>query len=371
MHRRASSISGWTLHVVAPLRVAWSLGVFRLAIVPRVQRQLRGWEQTARAIPDPQLRRQALDSLRCKRGNAEAAAVFAILSPWRWRAAVVSVLVALQVLTDFLDTVSEVAVADPLRNSRALHEALVDAVRIKASGLDYYRHHPCCDSGVYVACLVAFCRARVQVLPACDTVRPLLVRAARRCGEGQSQTHAAIHQGPASLAAWARVLAEPTRYQWWEVAAAASSSVAVHALVAAAADRRTTRAEAERLDVTYYLTVGCLTVLLDNLVDRDDDAADGGHSYLRYYACASTAAARLVLIADHARDSMRGLRRCGRHRALLAGVLGFYLSAPGAHTAYARPIAARMLERAGTEVWLIIFAMRARRRVRRGSGYCS
>lgn len=117
-----------------------------------------------------------------------------------------------------------------------------------------------------------------------------------------------------------------------EVAAGASSSVAIHALVAAAADPRTTRADAERIDATYHLAVGSLTALLDNLIDRDHDAAGGGHSYLAYYADATEVGARLSAIAGHAADAARSLPHRRRHEVIVAGVLGFYLSAPGVDT---------------------------------------
>ena len=336
----------------------------------------------ARVVPDPILRGYALDGLHEKRSNAEAAAIFSILSPRRARADVVALLVALQVLTDYLDTVSEVAVDEPLRNSLALHEALADAVGRRSPSPDYYLHHPQCDDGGYVAALVAFCRVRMQRLPALDAVRSFLEEAARRCAAGQSYTHAAIHGGSDELEAWATALASGTGYEWWEVAAGASSSVAVHALVASAADRRTTLEEARRVDATYCLGVGSLTVLLDNLVDRSADQADGTHNYLGYYASGKDAGRRLATISGHAARSARRGRRPRRHAAILAGVLGFYLSAEGARSTYGQAVRIPVMASGGPAVHAVMVAMRARRALsaaRRGStapgarhaGWCS
>lgn len=335
--------------------------VFAVWLVPRVRVELDRWEPIARAVPDPVLRRQALDALHDKRSNAEAAAVFAILSPQGARADVVGTLVALQVLTDYLDTVSEATVTEPLRNSLALHEALVDAVGITSGGGDYYRHHPQRDDGGYVEALVAFCRARVQTLPALGAVQPSLDEAARRCGAGQSCTHAAIHGGVGRLEAWATALPCGTGYRWWEVAAGASSSVAMHALVASAADPRTTQAEAARVDATYFPGIGSLTVLLDNLADRSADLEDGAHNYLGYYDSAEDAGRRLAAISVQAARSARRARRCRRHTAILAGVLGFYLSAAGTRTAYGRVIRARLLAAGVPGVRLVMATMRGRR----------
>jgi tetraprenyl-beta-curcumene synthase len=357
------SLPSWArglLGVVAALR---ALAVFAAVVVPRVRSQLRGWERRADAIPDPVLRAQALASLRLKVANVEAAAVMSLLAPRRRRARVIALLVALQVLTDYLDGVSEAAVRDPLRNGLCLHEALVDAVRSDSRPTDYYHHHPRHDDGGYVATLVAFCQHGMNALPAAEVVRPTVVAAARRCGIGQSYTHDALHRGPEQLERWAARLAAGTCLLWWEAAAAASSSVAILALVGIAADPRTTLSEAQRVDAAYCFGIGALAVLLDNLVDRVLDAAVDDHNYLSYYDSAETAARRLATIAEEALVMLRRLDRHRRHEAVLAGVLAFYLSAPGAGAPYARPIKRELLAHASPAVWPILLALRLRRAI--------
>jgi hypothetical protein len=201
----------------------------------------------------------------------------------------------------------------------------------------------------------------LALLPATEAVLPLLQRAARRCAEGQSHTHAAARASAGQLEAWATEQPQPSGYLWWEVAAGASSSVAAHALIAAAADSRTTAAEAALVDAAYFPPVGALTVLLDDLVDREDDLAAGEHNYLRYFADEDEAANRIGLLADRARAATAQLRRRRMHRAILTGVAGFYLSAPAADGGYARPIRGRLLESLDPTVRLIIAAMRLRR----------
>ena len=144
---------------------------------------------------------------------------------------------------------------------------------------------------------------------------PLLRRAATRCGEGQSHTHAAVREGVDELEAWAARQQAAPGYLWWELAAGASSSVAVHALLAAAADRRTTAEEAELIDAVYFPPIGALTVLLDDLIDRDDDLKAGQHNYLSYCASQEQAANRIGLLADRARAAtMRSARRAAAPR---------------------------------------------------------
>jgi len=360
--KRLRALASHSLGVLGAVR---ALATFTTVVVPRVRLHLRRWERLADTIPDVVLRTEALASLRVKRPNAEAAAVFSLLAPRTRRAEVVALLVALQVLTDYLDGVSEAAVDDPLRDGLALHGALVDAVRSASEPTDYYRHHPHCDDGGYVVQLVRSCQQTLNALPAAEIVRETVVGAARRCGEGQSYTHDAIHFGPRRLEVWATTLAQRSGYRWWEAGAGASSSVAVHALVATAANTRTTLAEAERIDAAYGLGIGSLTVLLDNLVDADADADADTHNYLSYYGCPAVAATRLASIARGVDADLRVLPRRRRHELIAAGVLGFYLSAPEARSAYALPVKRALLAQASPTVWTILLAMRVRRRIGR------
>lgn len=342
--------------------VVRALAAYRGTVVPVVREGLRGWERVAATIPDPVLREQALFSVREKGLNAEATAVFGILAPRRRRRAAVEAMTAFQVAVDYLDTLGEQPAAEPLANGLRLHGALVAALAPEGeTDADWYGLHAHRDDGGYLAALVDACRSTVAALPATAATLPPARRAAARCGEGQSRTHAAELGDGAALRGWAEGLAAPPGYAWWELAAGASSSVAAHALIAAAADPATTAAEAELIDAAYFPPIGALTVLLDDLVDRDEDLAAGTHNYLSYYRDVGDAANRIGFLASRGTAATVPLRQRRRHAAILAGVAGFYLSAPGAGTAFARPVAAALLEALGPAVRPIVAAMRRRR----------
>lgn len=324
-----------------------TLCAYQLRVLPLVHRRLRRWEEVARTIPDPDLRRQALAAVTEKASNVEAVAVFATLAPPAARPAVIGAIVALQVAIDFLDTLGEQPSTDPLRDGLALHQALGAAVTPGEPAADWFAFHPQGEDGGYLDRLVAACQESLRALPASSQVLAVARRAAVRCGEAQSHTHAAAIEGGASLESWTKGRSEEPVFRWWELAAAASSSVAAHALIAAAAGPRFIAAEAEALDAAYFPAVGALTVLLDDLVDRDEDRASGNHSYMDYYEDGAEVADRLGLIMDLARASTNGLRQSRRHAAILTGVAAFYLSQPGAAAPFASPVRARLLRSAG------------------------
>lgn len=308
--------------------VVRALGIYRSAVVPLVRREVGRWRGVAAGIPDPLLREQALSALDEKGLNVEATAVFATLAPRRTRPTAIRAMVALQVAIDYLDSLGE---------QRSLGDA------------------------EYLDRLFGSYRDDACALPAHDAASAQLDRAVARCGEGQRYTHAAEHGDRAALESRAKELDAPPVYRWWEVAAGASSSVAAHALIAAAADAKTTAAEAELIDAAYFPSIGALTVLLDDLIDREEDASAGAHNYIAYYSSGEDAADRLELIARLAHVATAKLRRPRRHAAILAGVAGFYLSAAAAGTPYARPIRDRLLDSAGPAVRPIVAFMRRRR----------
>lgn len=323
---------------------------YRRAVLPSVRRELVRWRREAALIPDPTLREQALSALTEKAGNAEATGVLACLAPRRGRRTVIQAATALQVAVDYLDSLGEQPGPESLRDGLTLHGALGAALEAGAEVQDWYAHHPQREDGGYLDGLIATCRQSAYSLPSAATVLPFARRAVIRCGAGQSHTHAAGAGSGESLQRWASELGAPAGYEWWEVAAGASSSIAAHALLALAAAPGATPSQAELVDAAYFPSVGALTVLLDDLVDREADRAAGEHSYLEYYASDTAASERLAAIAELAGDSISPLPRAPLHRAILSGVLAFYLSSLGAAAPGARSIADRLLASSGPVV---------------------
>jgi tetraprenyl-beta-curcumene synthase len=313
---------------------ASALGAYVITVLPQTRKELGRWRQLAEAIPHDARRRRALSSLEEKAGNVGAVAVFATLAPLSRRRAALRAIVPLQVAIDYLDTVEEAGGED-------------------GGG----------DDGYLAALNTAWVRG-VERLPACGAVAQLLHRAVERCSEGQRQTHAAAAGDASSLRRWAESLDPGSDLRWWELAAGAGSSVAAHALIAAAADGRTAAEAAAQIDLAYNPPIGALTVFLDDLVDRDEDLARGEHNYLAYYGNADEAAARLGLLARRAEAAVAGLPRSRRHRAILAGVAAFYLSAEVTRSGYGRPIRKRLLAELGPAARLLASWVRYGRRSR-------
>ncbi|MDO8213606.1 DUF2600 family protein [Conexibacter sp. CPCC 206217] len=361
--------------LVATAEMVAALARYTTTIVPRARAEIARWQQRAQRIPDAEARGLALSTVGEERLNAEAAAVFALLAPRRARHATTDLLVAWQLMFDYLDTLTERDVRDPLGTSLRLHRALVES---------FAHVGPISDTagdGGYLADLVATCRRRFWALPSARAVAGVAAREARRCGAAQSHTHAAMLRGElGELRAWARADLPDRRprrvgagavgisadrsaplLEWWETAAAGISSLAVHALTAAAADPATTVAGARRIALAYA-DVCALSTLLDSLVDVDADNRSGNFSYVAQYPSAAAAAAGMARIAARSAADVRGLPRARTHGVIVAGLAGFYLSDEGANgSPAARSAAAAVIEQLAPAVHPALALLRVRR----------
>src|SRR5271154_1102291 len=333
-----------------------------LTIYPRARREIRRCKRRARGIPDPTLRAVALATLAREHLNPEAAAFFAVLASHRRRGPLVRLIVDFQVAYDYLDALNEQPTTAPLRNGLQLHRALSDAVRAHTSPADYYEFHPQTDDGGYLVGLVRACQGAIRMLPSTSAIEPVLICAAERCGQGQSRNHAMLVEGEQQLIEWTATHTDRAgRYLWWELAAGAISCLSVHALFAAAACA-TTRQQAERVDAAYFPSICSISALLDGLIDVARDAGTTNHNFVAHYDTDSQAAERFASITAEASALLRTLTNRYRHAVILAGIASFYLSAPGASTDFAEPVARRTLDGLGQASAPILAVMRLRRR---------
>lgn len=343
-HNRSTRAGSVGLFATAARRY-W-LGVFPAA--RGAQRQLLAH---ARSIPDPLLREDALVSHRDKGPNSEGLAALAVLAPSERRAAVARSLVAYQLMLDYLDGVSERAVADPIDNGLCLHRAFEVALDPDAAHEDYYALAPGREDGGYLVALIETCRAPLPDLPSYPVARGPLLRQARLCCESQALNHALPFASVEDrLAAWAAQTTVEAgleaRLEWWElVAAAAASSLTVGALLALAATPGADAADARRVESAYFPTASGLNALLDSLVDLDEDP--DGASHLRRYDSPQHAAERLEMLTSCARRRLSQLPDAPLHEAILAAMGTLYLAQPEAWRPGREPISGAVLAALG------------------------
>lgn len=312
-------------------------------VAPKVRAELAHWRARAIKIEDPELRTLALHTLQQEGLAAEVAATLATLTPHRHRARTVRGIVALEVMYDYLDGLTEQPAPDPLASGRLLFKAFTDALDPAAEpDEDYYRHHPSAADGGYLRELAATVRAALAGLPAAEALAPAMRQAAARCAEAQVLTHAAAFTSTPQVERWARETANGSGLQWREyLAGAASSVLAVHALMALAGDERTTVAHASPID-ELYLALGVLSTMLDSLVDYEHDTDSGTLAFIGHYEDMTVLGQRLVDVTQEAARRARDAPGGVSHLVTITGVAAYYISAPSATSELARPVTSRI-----------------------------
>jgi tetraprenyl-beta-curcumene synthase len=338
----------------AQAALAYWTGVF-----PRVWLHIARWRRQAQRIPDPQLRRLALQALE-KRGNIEGAAAFAAFAPRAHRATVTQAVSSFQAAYNFLDMLGEQPSADPVADGRRLHEALLYALDPVAQPLDWYEYHPQREDGRYLMGMLDNCRAAVARLPSYDAVASSARAAAARIVAFQSLNLSESQGNHEALEQWAREANPPgAGLQWWETAAAAGSSLGVYALIAAAAETRLDAGEVDALEYAYFPWIGGLHSLLDNLIDKREDEAAGHRSLVEYYG-PQRAAQRMRWLAQEAMRVAQELPHNRRHVVILAAMIGNYLSTPEARSPELEPVSEGVLATVGEleKPTMLVFKLR-------------
>jgi tetraprenyl-beta-curcumene synthase len=337
-----------------------------LGVFPHVCHEARHWRRRAEEIPDPALRRLALLDLTRERWNLDGAAAFATFVPPPCRIVVVRAQVAFQVAYDYVDTLAELPSRDPVGNGRRLHSALLAALDPTAPRIDYYEHSALREDAGYLDDLVHTCRAALSALPSYAAVAAPARRAAARMVSYQSLNLNESQGSHMALARWAGAQTPSgSDLRWWETAASAGSSLGLFVLIAAAGNRVVCAAETAAIEQAYFPWIGSLHLLLDNLIDRREDAMTGQRSLLDYYSSPAEIAARMSMLAT---ESMRLIRAlpCGqRHLLVLAAMAGHYLSAPDASLPETLPVSRSVLETMDGLAFPTMLVMNARRAVER------
>jgi tetraprenyl-beta-curcumene synthase len=178
----------------------------------------------------------------------------------------------------------------------------------------------------------------LRSLPGVDAVADTIPATAGRCAEAQVRIHATAHTGIGQLERWAADKARGTGLQWREwLFGAMGSVVAVHALIALAADRDTTRERARELD-DLYLSLCVLTTVLDHLVDYERDTLTGDESYISLYETRQELAGQIAIVVRQVIERARLTRDGPHHVMILSGVVAYYTSQPSATSNFARPV---------------------------------
>ncbi len=314
--------------------------------LPGVAREVDLWRSRARAIPDAPARNDALDVFRKSRANADGAALFFTLARRR-DTHLLKLLVAYELMADFLDRVSEREACAGVANGRQLHLAMIDALEPDRLARDYFLHSPAREDDAYLRQLVGTCRNSFTSLPAHACVRRPVIQAAE-LAEVQGINHEPNRDlRDCMLKQWARRrLPQDIGLSWFELTGAASAWLSVFALLALAAESKVAEQEGMQTRASY-LWISLTGTMLDSFGDIDEDLAQGAHSYIGHYPSDEIAAARVCELIRQASANARRLRNGHRHAVIVACMVAMYLSKDSTRLPRMRGYTASLLHAGG------------------------
>jgi tetraprenyl-beta-curcumene synthase len=332
-----------------------------------VSREVRRWRTRASSIPDAALRADALRSLKSKRASTDGAALFWTLPDGR-SPNLLRLLVAFEVMADFLDNVSERGVQAGTANGIQLHVALSEALDPGAPVSAYYRHHPWREDGGYLCALVAACRERCAQLPSYGNVRSRAIRAATLARVLGLNHEPDPQLRDAALREWARREARSwEELAWFESTAAASGWLTVLALLALAAGGELEEGRVRATCAAYLPWISLVATMLDSYADQAEDAAGAQHSYIAHYPCAEEAVERVCEIVREAARRARALPDGARHTVIVACMVAMYLSKDSSRTPQMRASTRNLAAAGGSlarlllpvlRIWRVAYAQR-------------
>ncbi|RKP54289.1 tetraprenyl-beta-curcumene synthase family protein [Cohnella endophytica] len=297
-------------------------------ILPEVRAELARWKIRANEIPDPELRKQALDSMNTKQFHCEGGGVYAAAN-LEQRHVLIPLIVALQTISDYLDNLCDRSTSLDPNDFRLLHQSMLDAVTPEAQTVNYYELRDEQEDGGYLAALVAQCRSSIAALPSYRHVQKHVIELVQLYADLQVYKHIAHSQRERELLDWwDRHSSRYPQLRWNEFAAATGSTLGMFMLFLAASDRELGANQADEIRDHYFPSICGLHILLDYLIDQAEDRIGGDLNFCSYYEDQSALNDRMGQMVRAARESADKLPFGHFHRMIVEGLVALYLSDP-------------------------------------------
>lgn len=297
-----------------------------LSVLPKVNRLLKQWSTIALCCPEPELRLQALASLKNKAFHCQGGAVFAV-DGQSCDQDLLGLIIAYQTLCDYLDNLCDRAGQTDGRAFRQLHQSLIDALDPGRPPSNYYQYSLLHDDGGYIEALVAECRRQVLLLPSYSMVRDDILRLTGWYCELQVRKHLSWDVREKELQGWVEgILPQFPGLLWNELAAATGSTLAVFALFKLAGREHLNRDLVDKTLQTYFPWICALHILLDYFIDQQEDCMGRDLNFTFYYRDELQMMERLKTCVNEARRCAASLPDSIFDITVVEGLLAMYLS---------------------------------------------
>ncbi|RHW40819.1 tetraprenyl-beta-curcumene synthase family protein [Neobacillus notoginsengisoli] len=309
-----------------PVKPASLMAKTYKTILPAVREELSHWKKRAEAIPNEELRRQALASIETKTFHCEGGAILALIAKKEYRRAI-KFIVAYQTISDYLDNLCDRSTSLDPDDFASLHDAMFDALLPAPSYGDYYSKREDRDDGGYLAALVDTCKSVLESMERYPVIKDHLLDLCGFYCELQVHKHVIPEEREGRLIEWfARHKKRMPEMEWYEFSACSGSTLGIFCLVSYALGTDFLKDDAQRVMNGYFPYIQGLHILLDYLIDQEEDREGGDLNFCFYYQSQEALFERLMHFIKEADRHTEGLPNPRFHRLINRGLLGIYLS---------------------------------------------
>ncbi|QOY33773.1 tetraprenyl-beta-curcumene synthase family protein [Anaerobacillus isosaccharinicus] len=295
-------------------------------VLPRVHKNLDMWKQKADAIPNNELRKQALASIESKTFHCEGGSIYGLLAKDRIDD-VIRFIVAYQTISDYLDNLCDRSTSLDPTDFQALHHSMVHALTPDAPLENYYRYRDEQDDGGYLRDLVKTCQDIVSSLPNYSNIFELNLELAQYYCDLQVHKHVKKEERVPRLEEWFNQYKDKLPpMSWYEFSACSGSTLGIFCLVSYATNESFTRDDAKKVKESYFPWVQGLHIMLDYFIDQEEDRQGGDLNFCFYYDDEGHLIERLECFAREADKSIRKMPNQPFHSFINKGLLAIYLA---------------------------------------------
>lgn len=339
-----------------------------LQVRPLVHRHLAAWAEKSRQIPDPELRRQALMSIRSKTFHCEGGSIYGLLAGDHYGEAI-RFIVAYQTISDYLDNLCDRSTSCDPEDFALLHQSMRHALSPAEDLIPYYQRHPEQDDGGYLVSLVETCREVLKKLPHFPLIAAELHELADHYCHLQIHKHVRKDEREPRLESWfAEHQSRLPEMTWYEFSACTGSTLGIFCLVSYAFSSRLDDLMVRRIKEAYFPWVQGLHILLDYFIDQQEDRLGGDLNFCSYYPSEEQLSERLAHFYRQASLLMARLPDARFHQMINQGLLGMYLAdRKVSEQGEIRRVARKMIHLGGGVAWFFFLHCWVYRRLRKTS----
>ncbi|MBU8905287.1 tetraprenyl-beta-curcumene synthase family protein [Desertibacillus haloalkaliphilus] len=295
-------------------------------VIPSVHHYLNGWKEKARAIPNEELRTQALLSIENKAFHCEGGGIYGLLAKEE-NDKVIRFIVAYQTISDYLDNLCDRSTSLDPTDFRALHDSMLHALTPGAEPVNYYRYRDEQDDGGYLESLVMTCQDVLQSLPSYEKIAASLKELAGYYCDLQVYKHVKKEDRVPLLEEWfEKHKSQLPEMTWYEFSACAGSTLGIFCLVSYAVDEHLTVETVANIKDGYFPWVQGLHILLDYFIDQEEDREGGDLNFCFYYDSKQEMMDRFQQFKQQADASIAKLPDRKFHTMINKGLLAIYLA---------------------------------------------